>query len=145
MQFDEALLSGCIRKDAFYIIGGIICPAPTQIPSGDGGAQTVYAVNLGSFESFADSYGITHTPDINDYTSSYEWGVSQAFSNKPDDIPIYSSYFTETVRMPEIRCMEYNTNVDRDGSYELIMKIIEDEYEQIGERVMVHIFIPTYA
>lgn len=99
-------------------------------------AEIIRAVNLGSSTGHLDSRGIYHEPDPDEYPNQNGdvAGEMQAVSNA-EDVPIYSSYVTQTVNTNNPQCMERRFKIVTDGLYELTIKVAEPVFSQINERV----------
>lgn len=87
-----------------------------------------------------DSHGILHSADTTRYPSKYRRGTTDAALSNPDDVEIYSSFITKTTKGVNATCRSYFTHIFEDGEYELIVKVVEHEYENEADRVMANSF-----
>lgn len=87
-------------------------------------------------ESIRDSNGIMHAKDNHGYSSFYRIGsLNVTSSEDAADAAIFNTFVTESRQLTHSSCIEYHATVDSDGLYELTVKVMEDTFEMLGERV----------
>lgn len=125
----------CVRPNAFYIFGGVICSLGHEPYQGVCMVEKVVnAINIGSSEDIFDSHPVLHKRDTRSYQTGYGVGVTNATSITGIDEKIYSSFVT-VIGTPTNPCLYYYDNITSDGFYELILKTVENEFQEEHKRV----------